>query len=109
MDPVLLTEFVVYIAVKPGQEDAFLKGAFDNQAGSIREPGNLRFEMYRSTENPSEFLFSEKYDSVDSVTAHRQTPHFQSFFKVLEQVQQFPRRREPGNLVPPAYKLITNR
>ena len=108
MDPALLTEFVVYIAVRPGHEAAFLEGAFANQAGSIREPGNLRFEMYRNAENPCEFLFAEKYDSADSVTAHRQTPHFQSFFKVLEQVQQFPRRREPGNFVPPAYKLITN-
>jgi autoinducer 2-degrading protein len=107
MDPSLLTEFVVYIAVKPGQEDTFLKGAFANQAGSIRESGNLRFEIYRNSERPDEFLFVEKYDSVDAVTAHRQTPHFQAFFKILEHVQQSPRRREPGNVVPPAYKLIT--
>jgi cytochrome c5 len=62
--------------------------------------------MYRSTENPSEFLFSEKYDSVDSVTAHRQTPHFQSFFKVLEQVQTIPTPARAGQ--PGAARLQTH-
>jgi len=108
MDTSQLTEFLVYIVVKPGHERAFLQGALANRAGSIREPGNLRFEMFRNSENSCEFLFAEKYDSLESVTLHRQTPHFQAFFKVLEEVQQFPRRREPGNVVPPAYKPISN-
>jgi autoinducer 2-degrading protein len=108
MDTSQLTEFLVYIVVKPGQEDAFLQGAHANREGSIREPGNLRFEMYRNSRNPYEFLFAEKYDSIESVTAHRQTPHFLAFFKVLEQVQQLPRRREPGNAIPADYKPLSN-
>ena len=107
MDPSQLTEFLVFITVKPGHEDVFLRGAIANQAGSIKETGNLRFDMYRNAENPREFLFAEKYDSVAAVTLHRQTPHFLEFFTILEGAQEFPRRREPGSIVPPNYKPIT--
>jgi autoinducer 2-degrading protein len=106
MDPSQLTEFLVFITVKAGREDAFLRGAFANQASSREEPGNLRFDMYRNSENQLEFLFAEKYNSVNAVTTHRQTPHFLSFYKTLEVTQEFPRRREPGNTIPSNYKSI---
>jgi autoinducer 2-degrading protein len=108
MDPSQLTEFLVFITIKSGQEDAFLHAARDNCTGSVQEPGNLRFDMYRDAENAREYLFAEKYDSVEAVTAHRQTPHFLAFFKILEGMQEFPRRREPGNAIPPNYKPISN-
>jgi len=108
MDPSQLTEFLVFITVKSGHEDAFLRGAIANRAGSIEEPGNLRFDMYRSTDNPRDFLFAERYNTIEAVTAHRQTPHFLAFFKILEVTQEFPRRREPGNTVPPNYKPLPN-
>jgi autoinducer 2-degrading protein len=103
MDPSQLTEFLVFITIKPGHEEAFLRGALANRDGSVQETGNLRFDMYRNRENPLEFLFAEKYNSVEAVIAHRQTPHFLAFFKVLETVQEFPRRREPGSAVPSNY------
>jgi len=106
IDPSQLTEFLVFITVKHGQEAAFLRAAAANRAGSIKEPGNLRFEMYQSAERPQDFLFAEKYKSLDAATAHRQTPHFLEFLKVLETVQAFPRRREPGDAVPLNYKPI---
>ena len=106
MDPSQLTEFLVFISIKAGHEDEFLRGACANRAGSVQEPGNLRFDMYRNSENACEFLFAEKYDAVEAVTAHRQTPHFLAFFRMLEAVQEFPRRREPGNTIPPNYKPI---
>jgi len=108
MDPSQFTEFLVFITIRAGHEDAFIRGARANRAGSIQEPGNLRFEMYRSVDNAREFLFAEKYDSLEAVTAHRQTPHFLEFFKTLEAVQEFPRRREPGNTVPANYTPLPN-
>ena len=106
IDPSQLTEFLVFITVKHGQEATFLRAAAANRAGSIKEPGNLRFEMYQSTESPQDFLFAEKYKSLEDATAHRQTPHFLEFLKILETVQAFPRRREPGADVPHNYKPI---
>lgn len=106
MDTTQLNEFLVFITVKPGSEDAFLRGALVNQAGARKEPGNLRFDMYRNTGNPREFLFAEKYDSLEATVFHRQTPHFLEFVKIIETTQEFPRRREPGNAVPANYKEI---
>ena len=109
LDTSQLTEFLVFVTVKHGQEAAFLRAAAANRAGALKEPGNLRFEMYQSTESPHDFMFSEKYDSLESVTAHRQTPHFLEFAKILETVQLFPRRREPGNQIPPNFKPIPHK
>jgi quinol monooxygenase YgiN len=106
IDPSQLTEFLVFITVKHGQEATFLRAAAANRAGSIKEPGNLRFEMYQSTESPQDFLFAEKYKSLEAVTSHRQTPHFLEFLKILETVQAFPRRRESGDAIPHNYKPI---
>jgi len=106
IDPSQLTEFLVFITVKHGQEAAFLRAAVANRTGSIKEPGNLRFELYQSAESPHDFLIAENYKSLEDAIAHRQTPHFLEFLKILETVQAFPRRREPGNIVPPNFKPI---
>jgi autoinducer 2-degrading protein len=106
IDPSQLTEFLVFITVKHGQEANFLRAAAANRAGSIKESGNLRFEIFQSTESPHDFLFAEKYKSLEAVTAHRQTPHFLEFLKILETVQAYPRRREPGDAVPANYRPI---
>ena len=106
MDSSQLTEFLVFITVKHGHEAAFLRSAAQNRAGSLKEKGNLRFEMYQNTESPQEFMFAEKYDSLESVTGHRQTPHFLEFAKTLETVQAYPRRREPGYQIPSNFKPI---
>ena len=42
-------EFSVYLTLKPGYEAAFLAETRLNQAGARQEPGNLKFEIYRST------------------------------------------------------------
>lgn len=106
IDPSQLTEFLVFITVKHGQEATFLRAAAANRAGSIKEPGNLLFEIYQSVESPHDFMFTEKYKSLEAVTAHRQTPHFLEFLKILEAVQAYPRRREAGNAIPPNYRPI---
>jgi len=108
IDPSQLTEFLVFVTVKHGQEATFLRAAAANRTGSLKEPGNLRFEIYQSTETPQDFLFAEKYKSLEDATSHRQTPHFLEFLKILETVQAFPRRREPGSDVPPKYRPLTH-
>ena len=69
-------QFLVFLKIKPGFEEAFIAASRVNQAGAWWEPGNLKFEMYRSTENPGHFLFAEEYNSEQSVNKHRETPHF---------------------------------
>lgn len=95
--------FCVFLKVNPGQESAFLLASRLNQAGARQEPGNLRFDIFRSRVNPSHFLFAEAYDSEEAVTKHRETPHFLKWLETVTPLLAEPRQRVPGNDVPPEY------
>ena len=99
-------QFSVYLKIKPGLEDAFIAASRVNQAGARQEPGNRKFEMYRSTESPSHFLFVEEYDSEPSVNTHRETPHFLKWLETATPMMVEPRQRVAGNDVPAGYELI---
>ena len=99
-------EFSVFLKVRPGEESAFLVASRLNQAGARQEPGNLRFEIYRSRTNPSHFLFIEAYDSEESVNRHRETPHFLKWLETVSPLLVEPRQRVPGNEIPPDYEHL---
>ena len=98
--------FCVFLKVKPGEESAFLLASRLNQAGARQETGNLRFDIFRSRNNPSHFLFAEAYDTEDSVNKHRETPHFLKWLETVTPLLVEPRQRVPGNDVPSEYEGI---
>jgi len=98
--------FCVYLKVKPGHEAAFLTASRFNQAAARQEPGNRRFDIFRSRTNPLHFLFAEAYDSEESVNRHRETPHFLKWLEAVTPMLVEPRQRVPGNDVPPDYENL---
>jgi quinol monooxygenase YgiN len=56
-----------------------------------QEPGTQLFEVHRSVENPSHFLFYEVFDDAAAYEAHQQTPHFKALI-VGEGVPRLVRR-----------------
>jgi quinol monooxygenase YgiN len=56
-----------------------------------QEPGTQFFQVHRSVENPSHFLFYEVFDDVAAYEAHQQTPHFKALI-VGEGVPRLVRR-----------------
>ena len=99
-------KFVVFLKIKPGMEGAFLAASRLNQGGARQEPGNQRFDIFRSRINTSYFLFAEAYDSEDSVNKHRETPHFLKWLETVTPMLVEPRQRVPGNDVPAEYESI---
>ena len=99
-------QFTVYLKIKPGMEDAFLSASRANQADARQEPGNRRFDIYRSKDNASHFLFAEEYDSEESAAKHRETPHFVKWLATAEPMMVEPRQRMPGNDVPAEYESV---
>ena len=99
-------KFCVFLKVKPGQEPAFLMASRLNQAEAREEPGNLRFDVFRSRSNPSKFLFAEAYDSEESVNKHRETPHFLKWLETVTPLLVEPRQRAPGEDIPPEYESL---
>ena len=67
---------LVHIHVKPDQVDTFLDATRANHEASIREDGNLRFDVLRLVEDPNRFLLYEWYVDEDAAKAHKETPHY---------------------------------
>jgi (4S)-4-hydroxy-5-phosphonooxypentane-2,3-dione isomerase len=99
-------KFCVFLKVKPGEESGFLIASRMNQSDARQEPGNLRFDIFRSRNNASHFLFAEEYDSEDSVKKHRETAHFLKWLETVTPLLVEPRQRVPGSDVPAEYEGI---
>jgi quinol monooxygenase YgiN len=66
----------VHIHVKPEHREAFLKITLDNARNTVREPGNLRFDVHQSLDDPNRFLLYEVYRSESGMKAHKETAHY---------------------------------
>lgn len=67
---------IVYVAVKPEKIEAFKEACRLNHEGSIREPGNVRFDILQSADEPTKFVFYEAYKTQQDAAAHKETPHY---------------------------------
>lgn len=67
---------LVHIHVKPEHIDTFLDATRQNHEASVREDGNLRFDVLRSVDDPTRFLLYEWYVDEASAKAHKETPHY---------------------------------
>ena len=66
----------VHVMVNEGSVEAFAEATLDNHRHSVKEPGNLRFDVLNSVENPNEFLLYEVYRDEEGMKAHKQTLHY---------------------------------
>lgn len=67
---------LVYVHVLPQHLDEFIAATRANHEASVRETGNLRFDILQSADDPTRFVFYEAYVDADAAGAHRQTPHY---------------------------------
>ncbi|MGC9342876.1 MAG: antibiotic biosynthesis monooxygenase [Bacteroidales bacterium] len=62
----------VHVHVKPDSIDAFLKATIENHKESVKEPGNLRFDVLRLDDDPNKFLLYEAYESEEAALKWRE-------------------------------------
>jgi autoinducer 2-degrading protein len=69
---------LVNLTVKSDRTAEFLDGIHANALASLQnEPGCLRFDVHRSTDDPQHFVLYEIYTDEGAFRdAHRQTPHY---------------------------------
>ena len=67
---------LVHVRVKPQHVDAFINMTRANHKGSVKEPGNRRFDVLQSPEDPCQFLLYEAFDSEAGAKAHKETAHY---------------------------------
>jgi autoinducer 2-degrading protein len=67
---------IVYIHVKPERVADFLESIQPNHEGAVKEPGNRRFDILQSADDPTRFVAYEAYTDEAAAKAHRETPHY---------------------------------
>ncbi len=66
----------VTIFVKEEHIDDFIDATIPNHEGALEEPGNLRFDVLQSVEDPTRFILYEAYETDEAAAAHKKTEHY---------------------------------
>ena len=67
---------IVYVEVKSAFIQDFIRASTENHLQSVKEPGNLRFDVLQLGDNSSLFALYEAYESEEAAAAHKQTTHY---------------------------------
>ena len=82
----------VHILVRPEKIEEFLAATTDNAANTIREPGNLRFDVLQQSDDPQRFVLYEVYHDAASSGVHKQTRHYLRWREVVASWMAEPRK-----------------
>ena len=66
-----------------------------NHEASVREPGNIRFDVLQSVEDPTRFILHEWYVDEAAAQAHKETAHYLEWCALAEDWMAEPRRGGP--------------
>ncbi|HHT53949.1 MAG TPA: antibiotic biosynthesis monooxygenase [Clostridiales bacterium] len=86
---------LVYVDVMPGYVEAFKKITLYNHENSRREPGNIRFDLLQSNEDPTKFVLFEVYADEKAAAEHKKTPHYLRWRDEVASYMASPRRALP--------------
>ena len=67
---------LVHVHVKKDHVNDFIEACRRNHEASVKEPGNRRFDILQSSDDPAHFILYEAYDDADAAAAHKQTAHY---------------------------------
>ena len=67
---------VVTVHVKPEHVESFKAATVANAKSTRTEPGNRRFDVLQSVDDPTEFRLYEVYLSEGAFKAHQETEHY---------------------------------
>lgn len=83
---------LVHVRVKPEHVTAFIAATRANHEASVREPGNRRFDVLQSPDEPTQFVLYEAYASAEAATAHKHTAHYVAWRDAIADMMAEPRR-----------------
>ena len=66
----------VHVRVKPEKVNEFIEAVSENHRGTIKEPGNIRFDVLQQSDDPCRFMIYEVFVSEEAVKAHKETAHY---------------------------------
>jgi autoinducer 2-degrading protein len=94
---------LVHVHVSPEHIQDFIVATRANHQASVQEPGNLRFDVLQSPEDPGYFLLYEAYRSPQDAAAHKETAHYQRWRETVADWMAEPRQGIPFTGLYPAF------
>jgi quinol monooxygenase YgiN len=82
----------VHVHVKPEHRVAFVEASSENARNTIKEPGNLRFDVLQQADDPNRFVLYEVYRDAAGAKAHKDTPHYARWAEAVASWMVEPRR-----------------
>ncbi len=70
---------IVHVKVKPENVNDFIRATGKNHLQSVKEAGNLRFDVLQKEEDPTEFALYEAYTDQSASSAHKETAHYKEW------------------------------
>lgn len=91
----------VYIHVKPDSVDRFIEVTTENHRGSVKETGNLRFDIIQQVDDPCRFMLYEAYESETDAADHKTTSHYLNWRNQVNDLMAEPRYGVKYNIIEP--------
>jgi (4S)-4-hydroxy-5-phosphonooxypentane-2,3-dione isomerase len=82
---------LVHVQVKREHVADFIEASDENHRKSVREPGNVRFDVLQAADDPCKFILYEAYESQEDAAAHKGTEHYLTWRSVVADWMAEPR------------------
>jgi len=97
---------VINVNVKPEHIDDFIKATIENHNNSIKEPGNLRFDVLQCKDDPAKFILYEAYISPQAAAEHKNTAHYTKWRDTVAEWMAQPRQGTTYNVIAPTQEKL---
>ena len=67
---------LVYVQIKSEYVKGFIEATRENHESSVKENGNIRFDILQDSNDPTKFVLYEAYETEEAVIAHKETAHY---------------------------------
>jgi autoinducer 2-degrading protein len=94
----------VYVHIKPNAVRSFIDATTANHNESVREPGNLRFDLIQQVDDQCRFMIYEAYESEDAAANHKITRHYIKWREAVKDLMAEPREGVKYNIIEPKEK-----
>jgi autoinducer 2-degrading protein len=91
----------VYVHVKPEMVSRFVTLTTENHNESVKEPGNLRFDIIQQADDPFRFMLYEAFESEEAAAEHKKTVHYLRWREAVNEMMAEPRKGVKYNIIQP--------
>jgi (4S)-4-hydroxy-5-phosphonooxypentane-2,3-dione isomerase len=92
----------VYLKIKPDKIKGFIEVTSANHKESVKESGNLRFDLIQRADDPCQFMLYEAYESEAAAATHKTTAHYLKWRDLAEDFMAEPRVGVRYNIIEPS-------